>query len=491
MRIGVMISYRGSMKLQSWIDDTDNEKDCVSRWENCANEMISRTKKDQEHCQIEVFLFLQWGFWNEFKTLKNHLKLIHQNTWLSNEIYLVIDRRFGKQPEYDFEGAILDEWFNEIIGLSFDDILQTDVENLIEYNEGTLEKLKHLVSISRDRRRTLNEWLTRSDDWNYEILWTFGRLKNFIGEIKDKPASGEILDTIVILDGGWKICRRQIQTVLESIGGEKLIAVCTTEMERELKDYAEDAKLKVLKFSGFFDIRYFLHLYYFLRADELKVVSLSATPFSIPIAETSDAEESERIFGNNNYASLKANLISSAFDPKNFGLYKKLLTPQASRSLFDLFSRTENNKFVLPIVTVDNLGEHLEEMPQDLLVWVHFGHGKTTGLQSSDGFFYSTDEWLKSFRGKGKSLRLAFFFSCESGNVAKKFAASGVTMAVGFEEKVEMEDCMKLAKIIVPLALSEETDEQIIAAFKTRAESLGEEYIKKCKPCIFFKSNKK
>ena len=491
MRIGVMISYRGSMKPQSWIDDTDNEEDCISRWENCANEMIKRTKKDQEHCQIEVFLFLRRGFWNDFRTLRNHLKLIHQNTWLSNEVYLVIDRRFGKQAEFSFDEAVLDEWFNEIIGLSFDDILQTDVENLIEYNEKTLEKLKHLVSLSRNRRKTLNELLVHSDYWNYEILWIFDRLKNFIGELKHKSPSGTSSNTIVILDGNWNICRRQTQTVLESIVGEKLIAVCSIEMERELKDYAEDAKLKVLKFSGYFDIRYFLHLYYYIRADAPKVISTSTAPFPIPMEETSDAEKSDIVFGNNSLALPKANLISSAFDPNNLGVYKKLLTSQASRSLFELFNGTEKNKFVLPIVTTDNLSEYLEEMPQNLLVWVHFGHGKTTGLQSSDGFFYLTDEWLKSFRDKGKSLRLAFFFSCESKNVAEKFAASGVKIAVGFEEKVEMEDCMKLAKIIVPLALSEETEEQIIEAFTVRSESLGEEYIKKCKPCIFFKSNKK
>jgi hypothetical protein len=179
-------------------------------------------------------------------------------------------------------------------------------------------------------------------------------------------------------------------------------------------------------------------------------------------------------------------LITSAFDPNLFDSYE--LNPQACQAFFNLFGDYQENTFVHPLVNTNNLSELLEEMPQDLLIWSHFGHGNEIGLQDASGFFRLVDNWLDSFRGKRKSLSLAFLFSCQSAKVAEQLAKSGVRITIGFENKLNMEACIELAKVVIPvtISLNGENHEEIIRAFNQRCNALGGNYLNSCKPCIFY-----
>lgn len=483
MKIGVLASYRGTMISLNWIDETDNKEKCVGNWKDCAREMILKTTAERKPCQLQVFLFLRWGFWNEYDTLKSHLKLIHQHTWLANEIYLVIDRRIGREPMDGTLRASLDEWFKEVGKIPINDILQTDVDGVTKPDEKTLNKLKGLVSISKKRRDILKKLLVPPNKLKYEVYWTLDNLQNFIGEIGNPSTSDINTANAIIIEDSWKKCKSEVHNWLNNLSGEKFIALCTTDVEADLDRYAVAHNIKLLPFSGFCDLRYFLNLYYLLQSGKSKVSNLNNGSFFLPIEEiASDGE----VFSKHTSSHKKVNLITSAFDPNDFDSYD--LNPHTSRTIFDLFGDYQDDTFIHPTVNTNNLSELLEEMPQDLLVWSHFGHGNETGLQNSSRFFQVVDNWLDSFRGKRKSLSLAFFFSCNSAKVAEEFAKSGVKITIGFEKKLTMEACVELAKVVIPttLNLNGENQEEIIKAFNQRCSALGTNYLNGCKPRIFY-----
>lgn len=482
MKIGVLASYRGTMISLDWIDDTDDKKICVGNWEDRACEMISKTIVERKPCRLQVFLFLRWGFWNEYDTLRSHLELIHQHTWLANEIYLVIDRRIGRDLMEETLKASLDEWFEEVGKIHINDILQTDVESITKPDKNTLDKLKGLVSISRKRRDILKKTTTPSNALKYEVYWKFDKLRKFIGEIGKHLTSGISISNAIIIDGEWKHCRSEVHNILNELSGDKFI-LCTNDIEAELDRYADAHNIELLTFSGFCDLRYFLNLYYLLQSGKAKVANLNDNSYSLPI----DGIESDGdVFSKHTISNKKVNLITSAFHPNDFDSYD--LNPHTSRILFDLLGDYQENTFVQPIVNTKNLSAILEEMPQDLLIWLHFGHGNKTGLQDASKFFPSIDDWLECFRGKRKSLSLAFFFSCESANIAEEFAKAGVKITIGFEEKLTMEACVELAKVVIPITLNltGENPEEIAKAFDQRCRSLGLNYLSSCKPRIFY-----
>jgi hypothetical protein len=269
---------------------------------------------------------------------------------------------------------------------------------------------------------------------------------------------------------------------LQDIPGDKFLAICTTDVSKGLINYARDNNIGIISFTGFVDVRYFLSLYHRL----LSIKSAPVAGAESPIAWSTDEQvvpETKKSIGINDKLSDKTVLITSAFDQNNS--LNELLNPQASKAFFELFGTGNLNKFVLPTLTIHNLGGHLKEMPTDLGVWTHFGHGRPTGLQGFDGMYHNTEEWLEGFYQMQKSLRLAFFFSCNSINIAKKFVKAGVRLAVGFDSKVLMDDCMDLAKIVIPQALNGDGDERIVIAFNQRCATLGNTYKLRCRPRIY------
>jgi len=86
---------------------------------------------------------------------------------------------------------------------------------------------------------------------------------------------------------------------------------------------------------------------------------------------------------------------------------------------------------------------------------VHFGHGQgEQGLQEAlSGLFEPPERWLACFAAYGRSLALAFFSSCQSAPVARRFASAGAGVAIGFEQEVPPAACQILATIVVGTAL--------------------------------------
>lgn len=490
MRIGVLPSYRGSMTGSEsyWIDDTGDWAKCARAWEEYAVKMILKMNEEKEQSQIQVFLFLRWGFWHEFKTLKHYLKIIHQNTWFANEIYLVIDRRTGKDTTDDPLKASLDTWFGEINKVSIDDILQTDVdESMAAPDERTLDKLKGLVSISLKRRAMLKKMLALKKIWEYKVHWIFDDLRHFLRDTGNPPSADTNSPDAIIIEGNWNSCKVDIHRDLSKLPGEKFLLICTTDVDANLAAYADDNNISIITFSGFCDVRYFLHLYYFLQSN-IRLSQATDSSLSLPIAGIIP-DGNEAVFSQYSSSGRKVNLVTSAFDPNDFDSYD--LNPHASKILFDIFDGYRESTFVHPIINTNNLSTLLGRMPQALLVWTHFGHGNETGLQDSARFFRSAEAWLDSFRGKRKSLSLAFFFSCRSARIAEQFARSGVKITVGFENRVSMEAVFDLAKVIIPitLELKGENQEEILTTFKQRCSALGSDYLNSCEPRIFYSNN--
>jgi hypothetical protein len=101
-----------------------------------------------------------------------------------------------------------------------------------------------------------------------------------------------------------------------------------------------------------------------------------------------------------------------------------------------------------PAITLDRLESLLGRKDRpDFTTWIHMGHGTDEGsLIESDAFTDRTpDEWLACFSGHGLNLEVAAFLTCYSWQIARRFAASGVGVAVGYEGVVHTQEARKTA----------------------------------------------
>lgn len=483
MKIGVKIVYSNSLKLfGEWIDFTENSDN--SNWE-CSNKIVEYSKNKHKPCSLEIFLILS-SPWLEGETLEEYLKVIKQKTWFSARIYLVIDRRVGTLPQYVVNEAILNPWFEIIDNSGIDDILQINLESSYDdLLDIPVDKLIELAKYSRQRNVIWNKLKNKYIGWEYYIPLSCGLLEDFLCNFLRKD-NNDASNLMVITDGFWLNCKNQVNHKLRESQKIKIIfAVSSINPNPDLLQYARDLNADVLLFSGFCDLHYFLQ-----RLSPQFTVPVSADIMSV----NSTFDELEESVCHNNLNIFKKEIVpsnklqcltTSSFDPSDFHPYNYLLNSQTSQAIHNLFGKQIYPLYVLPSATLKNLDEYLSSIPQDLLIWTHFGHGNEKGLQEFGGLYQATNEWLRSFKGKRKWIGLSFFFSCNSRDVAKKFVKAGVKTAIGFNSKVSMQFCLSLAEVVIPAAITTNADQrEILTAFRQKCENM-ESLTKKYKPQIF------
>jgi hypothetical protein len=107
--------------------------------------------------------------------------------------------------------------------------------------------------------------------------------------------------------------------------------------------------------------------------------------------------------------------------------------------------------------TPERLSVILEPIKPDVgLVWIHIGHGEgRSGLRVPGDGSVGIDSWL-DILGK-RDLRLALFLTCDSDEIARRFAEEGASVAIGFHGQVESDKTWHLAVEVIKAIVAEGT----------------------------------
>jgi hypothetical protein len=121
---------------------------------------------------------------------------------------------------------------------------------------------------------------------------------------------------------------------------------------------------------------------------------------------------------------------------------------------------------VLHCITAEELPNFLEGHP--FTAWIHLGHGDERGLRENPATqSASSQRWLDCFNDYERGLQLVIFSACESADLARSFAESGLTqVAIGFENQVLTQATRTLSGKVMPAALqSGNRQKAILQAF--------------------------
>lgn len=140
-------------------------------------------------------------------------------------------------------------------------------------------------------------------------------------------------------------------------------------------------------------------------------------------------------------------LISSSFDPAESS-HCEAAAEDAGKllQLAPLALPYRVSRTLDPQRLAEILGE--EQAPR---IWVHGGHGDGRhGLQASPfGQMVGVDEWLACLRVRNVPLDLIVLLTCDSAEIARRFAAAGVAVSVGFRGDVPTAAAGRLAEEIL------------------------------------------
>lgn len=243
----------------------------------------------------------------------------------------------------------------------------------------------------------------------------------------------------------------QVQTITRACAHfperRKAVVALGTNASSSLNEYCRSHELgEAVYLQGI------LELWYFLLAlnHRGEVFQGAAEP---RLVEAVEIEAHPRFSRGRDRSGLPGLLLTNSFDPMEPG-HCHAASADAG-TLLDLAPLAMPYQ-VERMLNPERLGEILgQERPPR--IWVHSGHGEARkGLQTQPlGQFVASEAWVGCLRAKDVPLDLVLLLTCDSAEIARRFAQAGVPFSIGFEGEIPTSAPGRLAEEVLKAVFSQ------------------------------------
>lgn len=440
----------------------------VEAWEECVLKLASMARSYQQ-AQVEIFLCLRrdhlFGIY-DYHFLGRLLNKARSSVGLL-DTYVVVNRDIGLRPEQVEAAASLSYWFETVFNERATDVIEVEMERY-GTEMVTPETLRIASDSSRERRLIINE-PTYNFQWQCAVNATSRLLASFLGKFVVRPSNTtDRRGLLIVVERSSS--RAQVKFVSEMLAAFPnsipLVALFKVSPSAPLIRLCEERGIPLpLRFHGPFELKYFLY-----RLNSLLPMQSTVSTSNL-IAVPIDPQP---VFSQHNTQSAPRIFFTCSFDPDE----ERLQCFEAANDIgyisvgLPLNIETQQERAISCERIVDIINTS-----SPLTAWVHIGLGdEAKGLRECylDSNYKSPDEWLKAFSAYKGKLPLAFFSSAGSTTIARRFAAAGTCVAIGFEGEVTPEPCRILAKEVVHAAVrSQGNQKEILTAFDNGVTKLA------------------
>lgn len=440
MSIDVLIAQtEGTDGILRWVEQRPAPN--FAKWRE-ASLWLARGAREQRDFRADVFMCLKAEYLVdgiEYEFCRELCEAARRYCW-GAKLYIAVAEAIDLSRERLDNLPNLVVWLGEV---HEGPQRPTDIL-LAKFNHMAPLETYHIKDLRRARDESVRRYemlpgLLVPDQWH---CWAASReYRPWLEDVSANDARNLI---IVIKDG--KYVRAAVDRAREKIevrGGERCVIGCLggKELSAGVVELAQEHNVSTLRFRGLLELRYFLRRLNRLCQAEGRAQALSRSVEAVPVSRPVFH------FGSDRRPQL---LITSAFHPADYEA--NCLDAVTDVGIVSRAVPAEAECYVHPYFRAADLPTLLKRMP-DLTAWVHLGHGDASGLKDIAGDTIRLDEWFASLRHSAARLPLLVLSVCESAAVARRFAESGVGVAVGFEKKVLPEVCRPLAEAVIPAAL--------------------------------------
>lgn len=371
------------------------------------------------------------------------LNVARNHAW-GSKIYVVVDRNIGISADQIDAHESLSFWFDAVLREGATDIIEVGMDRY-DLDPVDAKPLRIGSDLSRLRQEALRGLVSKGQ-WKCFLPNTAPLLSSFVYPFVKYSSQHLTREDLVIVVDKSEAAKQTgfVRKALREFPDSKhIVAAMGVLPSRELQAACQLQNLKLFRCRGPFELRYTV-----LRLNAVRQQKTIKPIGSIQIVPR-DAEPTFTSTPNGNGRSL---LLTSSFDPHTEPEQCILAARDAGSATHEMPLST--TRCVHQAVTCKVLPYVLTSL-SEVTVWLHLGHGEgASGLQeASSGVFKTPEQWLSCFSSYGGSLALAFFSSCRSNIIARRFAEAGAGVAIGFENEVPPEACRLLAAEVVRAAL--------------------------------------
>lgn len=431
-----------------------------ARWEKACEMLVRRAEREQTTPNVNVFLIFDK---EEVLDLRDRPFLVHlltqarERSWgarvfaVMSSVILSRDLGRGRQD--------LGRWIEELVAGRVTDLLQIRQELDLRHRESLWTALRDAASTVDDRRQMLRA-VNGQRRWRCALP-------------TKKKVVAQLLAPWAILDPSDEADSDLVIVIMTDDAGEQELVIdkyfchsysraCLVVTVRQkatdrLKKHCFERGLgEPLSLEGEFELWYFL----LLLNQPARIASQEDLGSIHPVQLAT-----QPLLKSPEPSSLPSVLLTCAFGmgPEETPQWLVAATDVGEllhRAPFEMEYRVE--LAIRPAKLIRIL-----ELSPSLNVWIHMGHGKArSGLWIPGEELVLPEQWIQCFFKR--DLRLALFLTCESHELARRFAQAGAGVAIGFEGEVESTTCRELAIEVLKAILVDGTrGGAILAGFKT------------------------
>lgn len=469
----------------------------TARWEQLSDKIVAAQNRAQ-HVQPEVFLCLREPeIGSNYSRLLDLFDMAHGHI-RGAPLYLVISSSIGQVGTLIEEERTLNLWF-EMVERNVTDLIQFPLPHYQHRKPVQADRLNQRADECRHRQTIIEqllhqEALSRRD--NGEGLWPWRQVSLPIPTENDplwstfsSTLTSQNSHTVFVIgpDGQSRTLLEDKLKIIKMRHSHKnrraplqVVVPWLEDLSPDFKQFCEAQNLAIMPlYVGPCEIRFFLQ--------RLNGVVAEHTAAEV-IVRTVERKRENEVFDPYDLKHRPSLLLTSAFhqgDQEHFSAVRKEISE---------IVRLAWQGSTLPIthnaIDVERLRHMLSSahIPRHLTIWLHLGHGERGGnLREYNQSMREATEWLSCFSGlpKKRSLALAFFSSCHSGEIAQRFAEAGVGVAIGFENKVDPATCQQISVPVIHAAWKTNGDQfAILDAFR-RSIAAPTPGIRQAKPLAF------
>jgi len=257
---------------------------------------------------------------------------------------------------------------------------------------------------------------------------------------------------LVLVDTDATAADQQVRTVERArrrfAGREIAVATLRARASSNLHNYCRSHQLGTsLALEGVFELWYLL-----LRLNHGLTRERQAVSLGSRLVEAVEFTGPPPLPTSGSALRLPGLLISSAFDPAE--------PAHCHAASADAGALLQLAPLALPYLVARTLNPlrfaALLQQDPPPRIWVHAGHGEGhRGLQTSPfGQFVEIDEWVACLRARNVPLDLVILLTCESAEIARRFAEAGIGVSIGFRGEVPTTTPGRLAEEVLKSVFS-------------------------------------
>jgi hypothetical protein len=490
----VVLRRRTTEEIDAWKYRADERKRIITQrkdgsclppeeaWQQLAitiNQLACAYSRhnNHSHLQVDIFLIVRGLLIENLSVISNLEDVVNaarDHTWGAN-IYVVWDQT----PDKDFKvlygksRAKLEQFFRAVVRSRVTDLIEvtkdakkTEPDEYNRLSEGALQ--------SEKRREKLRK-LVNDDGWEVLHHDRSYLIKDFLEMFfEEEPLSASAKNLAVFYEhelrrnGGWALLFNKSD---KFYGGGKLFV--TTIVQKDASDLEVIWKQKypaaeVLYLNGMLE---WLYSYIRLRQAHHHPIP-SASPTVRAEDQVESVEPSEIMLSRRepDQSDLRL-LVTSTFyyrerrtieDDDDRADLEREFCIHAANEIGDVLRTLPFNVAVEihHCVTCEQLPDILKG--KSFTAWLHLGHGdREGGLKEESaepgraGQYASPERWRDCFNLYEERLPLVVFSACESSGLARMFAESVSSVAIGFENEVLTKATRTFSAEVIPKVLRE------------------------------------